>query len=88
MRQRQRRIAAAVKHPNSIVSNCDVRGGLMVNAHHVNDACFSPPMIWFPYELKKIFDWILHKLQYLDKVHPHHFRLDLDKLDRIFEYRS
>ena len=30
---------------------------------------------------------MLHGLQYLDKVHPHHFTLDLDQLDRIFEYR-
>ena len=36
-----RRIAAAVKPPNGIVSNCDVCGGLMLNAQrytHVNDA--------------------------------------------------
>ena len=37
--------------------------------------------------MKKIFDRILHELQYLDREHPHHFTLDLDKLDRIFEYR-
>ena len=41
----------------------------------------------FSDELKKIFDRILHELQYLDKVHPHQFTLDLDQLDRIFEYR-
>ena len=29
----------------------------------------------------------LHELQYLDREHPHHFTLDLDQLDRIFEYR-
>ena len=40
----------------------------------------------FPYELKKIFEQILHELQYLDKVNTHHFTLDLDQLDRIFEY--
>ena len=34
-----------------------------------------------------IFDRILHELQYLDREHPHHFTLDLDQLDRIFEYR-
>ena len=34
-----------------------------------------------------MFDRILHKLQYLDREHPHHFTLDLDQLDRIFEYR-
>ena len=84
---RQQRIAAVVKHPNGIVSNCDVYGRLVFNAQHcmhVNDAYFAPSTIPFPYELKKIFDWILHKLQYLDKVHPHHFTLDLDQLDRIF----
>ena len=41
----------------------------------------------FPYELKKIFSRILHDLQYLDKVYPHHFTLDLDQLNRIIEYR-
>ena len=37
--------------------------------------------------MKKVFDRILHELQYLDREHPHHFTLDLDQLDRIFEYR-
>ena len=86
----QRRIAAAVKPPVSIVSNCDVCGGLMFNAQHymhMNNAYFAPSMIWFPYEMKKIFDWILHKLQYLDREHSHHFTLGLDLLDKIFEYR-
>ena len=86
---RQRRITADVKPTNGIVSNCDVCGGLMFNAQrymHVNDVYFSPPTIRFPYELKKIFDPILHELQYLDKVHPHHFTLDLNQLNRIFEY--
>ena len=50
------------------------------------DAYFAPSMIWFPYELKKIFDRILHKLQYLRREHPHHFTLDIDQLDRILEY--
>ena len=44
-------------------------------------------MLIFPYEMKKIFDRILHELQYLDRDHPRHFTLDLDQLDRIFEYR-
>ena len=81
-------IAPAVK-PNGIVSNCDVCGGLMFNAQHymhMNDAYFAPSTIRFPYELKKIFNEILHKLQYLDKVHPHHFTLNLNQLDRISEY--
>ena len=74
----QRRIAAAVKPSNGIVYNCDVCGGLMFNAQrymHVNGAYVSPSTIWFPYELKKICDRILHELQYLDKVHPRHFTL-------------
>ena len=54
----------------------------------LNDAYFAPSAIRFPYELKKIFDRILHELQYLDEVHPRHFTLDLDQLDRIFEYRA
>ena len=87
----QRRITEAVKPPSGIVSNCDVCGGLMFNAQrytHVNDAYFAPSTIRFPYELKKIFDRILHELQYLDRVHPRHFPLDLDQLDRIFECRA
>ena len=87
---RQRRIGAAVKPPIGIISNCDVCGGLVFNAQrymHMNEAYFSPSTIWFPYEMKKIFDRILHELQYLDREHPHHFTLDLDQLDRIFEYR-
>ena len=65
---RQRRIAAAVKPPNGLVSNCDVCGGVMFIAQrymHVNDAYFSTSTIRFPYGLKKIFDWILHELQYI-----------------------
>ena len=85
MRRRGR--IAAVK-PIGIVSNCDVCGGLVFNAHrytHTNDTYFAPSTIRFPYELKKIFDRILHELQYLHR--EHHFTLDLDQLDRIFEYR-
>ena len=50
----------------------------------MNDAYFTPSTIRFPYEMKEVFDRIL---QYLDRKHPHHFALDLDQLDRIFEYR-
>ena len=46
---------------------------------YMNGAYFAPSVIWFPYELKKIFDRILHEL---------YFTLDLDQLDRIFEYRA
>ena len=52
----------------------------------MNDAYFAPSTIWFPYEMK-VFDRIIHKLQCLDREHPHHFTFDLDQLDRIFEYR-
>ena len=34
--------------------------------------------------MKKVFDRVLHELQYLDRKHPHHFTLDLDQLDKIF----
>ena len=80
----------AVKPPNGIVSNCDVCGGHVFNAQrymHMNDAYLASSTIRFPYELKTIFDPILHELQYLDREHSHHFTLDLDQLDRIFEYR-
>ena len=43
---------------------------------HPNDAYFAHSTIRFPNELKKIFDRILHELQY--REHPHHFTLDLD----------
>ena len=85
---RQRRNASAVKpkvsYPIvlSLVDSC-----LMHSFTCMNDAYFAPSAIRFPYELKRRFDWILHELQYLDKVHPHHFTLDLDQLDRILEYR-
>ena len=88
---RQRRIPAAVKPPNGIVSNCDVCCGVMVNAQrymHVDDAYFAPSTIRFPYGFKKTFHRILHELQYLDKVYPRHFTLDLYQLNRIFEYRA
>ena len=68
MRRRGR--IAPVK-PFGIVYNCDVCGGLMFNAHrclHTNDAYFALSTIRFPYELKKIFDRILHKLQYLERA--------------------
>ena len=84
---RQRR--AAEKPPIGIISNCGVCGGLVFNARymHKNDVYFAPSTIWFPYETKKVFDWILHELQCLDREHPRHFVLDLDQLDRIFDYR-
>ena len=80
---------ATVKPPIGIVSNCDVCGGLVFKAQHymhMNGDYFASSTIRFPYELKKIFDWILHKLHYLDKVHSRHFTLHLDQLDRTFEY--
>ena len=81
MRKRRR---ATVKPVIGIISDCDVCGGFMFNAQRymsMNDAYFAPSTIRFPYEMKKVFDRILHGLQY------HHFTLDLDQLDRIFEYR-
>ena len=59
MRQRRGCIVAAVKPPIGIISNCDVCGGFMFNAHHymyMNDSYFVP------YEVNKIFDRILHEL--------------------------
>ena len=85
---RQRR--ATVKPVTGIISDCDICGGFMFNAQrymNMNDANFTPHQIRFPYEMKKVFDRILHELQYLDTEHPHHFTLDLDQLDRIFEFR-
>ena len=54
---RQRR--AAVKPPIGILSNCDVCGGFMFNDQrymHVNGAYFAPSTVWFPYEMKNVFD--------------------------------
>ena len=84
-----RRRGRIVVNPNGSVSNCDACGGLMFNAQHymhTNDAYFTCSTIRFPCELKKIFDRILYELQYLHKEQPHHLTLDLDQLDRIFEY--
>ena len=86
---RQKRIGWYCK-PIGIVSNCDVSGGLVFDEQrdiHINSAYCAPSTIRFPYELNKIFDRILHELQYLDRGHSHHFTLDLDQLNRIFEYR-
>ena len=82
-----RKRRATVKPLIGIISDCDVCGGFMFNAQRyisMNDAYFAPSTICFPYEVK-VFDRILHELQYLDREHPHHFTLDLDQLDRIFE---
>ena len=73
-----------------IISDCDVCGGFMFNAiryMHMNDAYFTPDQVMFPYEAKKIFDRIVHELHYLTIENPHHFALDFDQLDRIFEHR-
>ena len=87
---RQRRIAGTLKPSIGIVSNYDVCGGIMFNPQrymHMNDAYFAPSRTRVPYGLKKIFDRIVHELQYLDRGYSHHFTVDLDQLDRIFEYR-
>ena len=86
---RQQR-TAAVNPPIGIISNFGVCGWLIFNAQrymHMNDAYFTPSTIWFPYEIKKVFDRILPELQYLDREHPHHLTLDLDQVDRVFKYR-
>ena len=85
------RLGRITVKPIGIVFICDECGGLMFNAQRymqMNDAYFaSLTVVRFLYELKKIFDRILYDLQYLDKEHTHHFTLDLDQLDGIFEYR-
>ena len=70
-----------------IISNCDVCSGLMFNAQRYKHMSVAPSTIRFPCELKKVFERILHGLKYFHE-HPHHFTLDLDPLDRIFEYRA
>ena len=87
MRKRRR---ATAKPVTGIISDCDVCGGFMFKAQrymHMNDAYFTPNKVRFPYEMKKVLDRIVHELQYLNTDHPHHFTLDLDQLDRMFEYR-
>ena len=73
-----------------IISDCDVCGEFMFNAKrymHMNDAFFTPDQVMFPYEVKKLFDRIVHELHYLNIENPHHFALDLDQLDWMFEHR-
>ena len=53
----------------------------------MNDAYFIPDQVMFHYEAKKIFDRIVHELRCLNIENPHHFALDLDQLDWIFEHR-
>ena len=87
MRRKRRRAVQPVT--TGIISDCKVCGGFMFNAQRymlMNDAYFTPHhQIRFPYEMKKVFDRIVHELQYLNTGHPHHFALDLDQLDRIFD---
>ena len=78
---------ATVKPVTGIISDCDACGGFMFNTQRYISMNDAPSTIRFPYEVKKVFDRILHELQHLDTEHPHHFALDLDQLDRIFEYR-
>ena len=54
---RERR--ATVRSPVGIVSNCGVCGGLVYNAQrfmYMNNAYFTTSAIWFPDEMKKLFD--------------------------------
>ena len=74
----------------AIISDCDVCGGFMFNAKrymNMNDAYCNPDQVIFPYEAKNIFDRIVHELHYRNIENPHHFALDLDQLNRIFEHR-
>ena len=88
----QRLVAKGVVRSYSMSkkSDCDVCGGFLFNAKcymHMKDTYFTPDQVMFPYEAKKIFDRILHELHYPNIENPHHFALDLDQLDRIFEHR-
>ena len=87
---RRKRRGAVQPVTTGIISDCDVCGGFMLNAQrymHMNDAYFTPRQIRFPYEMKNVFERIVHEQQYPNTDHPHHIALDLDQLDRIFEYR-
>ena len=84
-----RKRRATIKPITGIIFECDVYGGFMFSAKRymsMNDAYFTPSTIRFPYEMKTLFDRILHELQCLVSEHPH-FTMDLDQLDRIFENR-
>ena len=86
MRQWRR---ATVKPITGIITDCDVCDGFMFNAQrymNMNDAYFTSSTIRFAYEMMKVFDRILHELQYLDSEHQHHFALNLDQLDRVPVY--
>ena len=85
---RQRRVA--VKPSIGIISNCDVCGGLMFNAQrymHMTIFILHLQRFGFLMKLRRYFVGS-YTLQYLDREHPHHFKLDLGQLDRIFEYSS
>ena len=71
-----------------ITSHCSVCNGFMFNAKRymcMDDAYFTSNQITIPFEAKQIFSKIIHVLNYLDN--QHHFALDLDQLERIFDYR-
>ena len=78
----------SVKKVPEIASHCSVCNGFMFNAKRymdMDDAYFTSNQITFPFEAKQIFSKIIHVLNFLDN--PHHFALDLDQLERIFDYR-
>ena len=78
----------SVKKVREIASHCSVCNGFMFNAKryiHMDDAYFTSNQITFSFEVKQIFSKIIHVLKFLDN--PHHFALDLDQLERIFDYR-
>ena len=71
----------------AIASHCSVCNGFMFNAKrymHIDDAYFASNQITFPLEAKRIFSKIMHVLQ--QQQNNHHFALNLDQLQRIFEY--
>ena len=76
------------KRCDEIISCCSVCNGFMFNAKrymHMDDAYFTSDRVTFPYEAKQIFNKIFYVLNFQDN--PHQFSLDLDQLERIFEYR-
>ena len=78
----------SVKKVPEIASHYSVCNGFMFNAKrhmHMDDAYFTSNQVTFPFEAKQCFSKIIHVLNFLDN--PHHFALDLDQLERIFDYR-
>ena len=60
----------------------------MSTTHCIQMRCSRSTTIRLSYDLNNLFDRILRELQYLHEKHLHHFTLNLNKLDRISEYRD